>query len=307
MQKTGWVDMNAQLPTINVAALLFTRAINAKVVFQLASHKQIPSLFGDILLKLGKQTLFLQLKDRPCYNKNIDNSQIFQLNGDFSLLRYYKSFRKTKKLWTQNKNLQNYGRFEDSMFVVYTNAVMSADNEHNADYTVWQEVLCSKGKYFSFSEDKFPEVYEMFQNLERYKQLLADSTYNLQLTTNQELLGFVRKVWNSRAVTLPGIIELNKLLKELQELGDLSHYKEFLSRFWFLTEQGTDQQLEEQIKQEIGLACGTSETNLIYTHFRKEMQDWYKYSNQVLTQDSQLWKDIRNGNDSSKVIKENQL
>lgn len=299
--------MNAQLPTINVAALLFTRAINAKLVFQLASHKQISYLFNDIILKLGKQTLCLQLKDCPCHNKNIENSQIFQLKGDFSLMRYYKSFCKTKKLWTQNKNLQNYGRFEDSIFVVYTNAVMSDDNGRSADYTVWQEVLCSRGKYFSFSEDKFPEVYEMFENLERYKQLLADSTYKLQLTTNQELLGFVRKVWNSRAATLPGIIEIHKLLKELQELGDLSHYKEFLSRFWFLTEQGTDEQLEEQIKQQIGLACGTSETNLIYTRFKKEMQDWYKYSNQVLTQESQLWKDIRNGNDNSKVIKENQL
>jgi hypothetical protein len=184
---------------------------------------------------------------------------------------------------------------------------MSDDNGCSADYTVWQQVLCSRGKYFTFSEDKFPEVYEMFENLERYKQLLADSSYNLQLTTNQEMLGFVRKVWNSRATTLPGIIELNRLLKELQELGDLSHYKEFLSRFWFLTGQGTDQQLEEQIKQQIRLACRTSETNLIYTRFKKEMRDWYKYANEVLTQESQLWKDIRNGNDSSTVIQENQL
>jgi hypothetical protein len=90
-------------------------------------------------------------------------------------------------------------------------------------------------------------------------------------------------------------------------LGDLSHYKEFLSRFWFLTGQGTDQQLEEEIKEQIGLACGTSETNLIYARFKKEMQDWYKYSNQVLTQESQLWNDIISGNDSSKVIEEDQL
>lgn len=299
--------MNAELSTLNVAALVFTRAINAKLVFQLASHKHIPYLFNDIILKLGKQTLFLQLKECPCHNKYIDKSQIFQLKGDFSLLRHYKSFCETKKLWTQNKNLQNYGRFEDSIFVVYTNAVMSGDNGHSADYTVWQEVLCSRGKYFTFCEDKFPEVYEIFKNLERYKQLLADSTYNLQLTTNQQLLDFVRKVWNSKAAALPGIIELNKLLKELQELGDLSHYKEFLSRFWFLTEQGTEQQLEEQIKQQIGLACGTSETNLIYTRFKKEMGDWYRYSDQVLTQESQLWKDIKNGNDSSNLIKENKL
>lgn len=301
------MDTNVQLSSINVAALLFTRAIDAKLVFQLASHTQIPYLFNDIILKLGKETLFLQLKDRPCHNKNTDDSQIFQLKGDFSLLRYYKSFCETKKLWNKNKNLQNYGKFEDSIFVVYTNAVMSDDNVSSTDYTIWQQILCSRGKYISFSEDKFPEVYEMFENLERYKQLLADSSYNLQLATNQELFRFVRKVWNSRAATLPGIIELNKLLKELQELGDLSHYKEFLSRFWFLTGQGTDQQLEEQIKQQIGLACGTSETNLIYARFKKEMQDWYKYSNQVLTQESQLWKDIISGNDSSKVIEEDQL
>jgi hypothetical protein len=306
MENIDSVDMNAHLRNINVAALLFIRAINAKLVFQLQPYRQIPSLFSDIILKLGKQTLFLHLRDYLCHNKNINNSHIFQLKGDFSLLKYYKSFCQMKNLWNHNENLQNYGRFEDSIFVVYTNAVMCDDTGSSADYTLWQELLCTRGKGFNFSEDKFPGVYEIFKNLERYKQLLVNSPYNLQPANKQELLGFIRKVWDSRATTLPRLSELNKLTKELKELGDSSYYKEFLSRFWFLTGQGINQELEEEIQQQIELACGTPVTNLVYARFKKQMQDWYKHSNQVLTQ-SHFWKDITSGNGGSKGNQKNQL
>lgn len=277
---------------MTVAALLFIRAMNTKQKFQLASRLHTPHSFNDIILKLGEQTLFLQLKHCSQFSKNMEISQFLQLKGDFSLLRYCKSFCELKKQWTQNKYLQSYGRFEDSIFIVYTNVEMSRDNGRNVGNAVWQKVLRSGGNCFCFSEDKFPDVYEMFQNFERYKQLLANSSYNSHLTTQRELFGFIRKVWNSRATTLPGIIELNKLLKELQQLGDLSYYKEFLSRLWFFTGQAPDSNLDEQTKQEIRLACGTSETNLIYDRLKKQVEDWCKYSNKFLTQESPFWKDI---------------
>jgi hypothetical protein len=305
MQETDWVDKNARLSNVNVAALLFIRAINAKLVFQLQPHRQIPSLFSDIILKLGKQTLFLHLKDCSCHYENIDSSQLFQLKGDFSLWKYYKSFCEMKNLWNHNENLQNYGRFEDSIYVVYTNAVMSDNTRSCADYTLWQELLCSRGKGFSFPEDTFPEVYDMFGNFERYRQQLVNSSYNLPPANKEELLGFVRKVWDSRATSLPGLFELPMLKKELTELADLSHYKEFLSRFWFLTGQGIHQELDKEIKQQIELACGTPVSNMVYARFKKQMQGWYKHSNQVLTQ-SHFWKDITSGNSSSKVIQKNQ-
>jgi hypothetical protein len=293
VKKTGFVDTNLELFKTNVTTLLFIRAMNTEQKFQLASHVHTPHLFNDIILKLGEQTLFLQLKDRPHFCKNMEISQLFQLKGDFSLLRYCKSFCEMKKQWTQDKYLQSYGRFEDSIFIVYTTVEMSHDNGRNVGNTVWQKVLCSGGNCFTFSEDEFPDVYEMFQNFESYKQLLADSSYNSQLTTQQKLFGFIKKVWNSRATTLPGIIELNKLLKELQDLGDMSHYKEFLSRLWFFTGQAPNKKLDEQTKQEIGLNLGTSEANLVYDDFKKDIQDWCKHSNQFLTQESPFWKDIK--------------
>jgi len=292
MKEIGWTYTNVELFRINIAALLFTRAINTKQTFQLTSRRHSPHLFNDIVLKLGKQTLFILIKHHPQFSKNINNSQIFQLKGDFSLLKYCKSLCELKKLWVQDKSLQSYGKFEDCIFIVYTNAKMSQDNGNNVGNTVWQKALCSGGNYFSFTEDKFPDVYKMFGNFERYKQMLIDSSYNLQLTTQHELFAFIRKVWNTRAMTLPGIIESNKLLKELQELGDLSQYKELLSRLWFFTGQATDQVLEEQTKQEIRFTCGTTETNLIYDHLKKQIQDWWKHSNQSLTQESPFWKDI---------------
>jgi hypothetical protein len=280
---------------VNVAALLFTRAINTMERFQMASHTQTDtlSMFNDIILKLGGYTMFLQLKDCPWFTKNIEISQILQLKGDFGLLRYCKAFCEMKKQWIQNKYLQNYGRFEDSMFIAYTSAEMYHENGNNVGNTAWQKVICSGGKCLRFSEDKFPEVHEVFENFETYKQLLADVRYDSKLTTQQKVLGFIKKVWNSKAITLPGVIEMSKLQKELQDLGDLSHYKEFLSKFWFVTGQADDLVLEEQTKREIGLACGTSDTNLIYAHFKQQIHDWCKNSDEILTRESPFWKDIK--------------
>jgi hypothetical protein len=280
---------------VNVAALLFARAINTNERFEMAPNTQMDtlSIFNDITLKLGGYTMFLQLKDCPWFTKNIEISQVLQLKGDFSLLRYCKSFCEMKTQWTQNKYLQSYGRFEDITFIVYTNAEMSHQNGNKAGNTVWQKVICSGGKCFRFSEDKFPEVHEIFENFETYKQLLANVRYNSKLTTQHKLLSFIKTVWNSKATTLPGLIEVSKLLKELEDLGDLSHYKEFLSRFWFVTAQANDQELEEQTKREIGLACGISDTNLIYAHFKQKIHDSCKHSDELLTQESPFWKDIK--------------
>jgi hypothetical protein len=282
---------------VDVAGLLFTRAINTKQVFEMGSHTKMDALcmFNDITLKLGGYTMFLQLKDNPRLNKNIEVSQILQLKGDFSLLRYCKAFGEIKKQWIQNKDLQDYGRFEDSIFIVYTTAEMTHEKGKNPDNTGWQKVICSGGKCFNFSVDTFPEVHEMFENFETCKQLMADVTYNSKRTAQHMLLGFIKKVWNSKATTLPGVIEMQTLLKELQDLGDLSHYKQFLSRFWFATGQANDQGLEEQTKHEIGLACGASDTKLmqVYTHFKQQIHDWCRHSDETLTRESPFWKDIK--------------
>ena len=250
------------------------------------------SMFNDITLKLGGYTLFLQLKDRPWFNKNIEISQFLQLKEDFSLLRYCKTFGEIKKQWLRNKDLQKYGRFEDSIFIVYTNGEMSHEKGNDVDNTVWQKVICSGGKCFNFCENKFPEVHEMFGNLETCKQLLADVRYDSKVTSKHKLLGFINKVWNMKATTLPDVFEAQKLLKELQDLGDLSHYKQFLSSFWFFSGQANNQALEEQIKREIGLACGTSNTSLMYTNFRQNMREWCRYPDELLTQQSPFWKDV---------------
>jgi len=279
---------------VNVAGLLFTRAINTKQVFEMASDTKMDTLcmFNDITLKLGGYTLFLQLKDCPWFNKNIEMSQFLQLKGDFSLLRYCKIFGEIKKQWTQNKDLQNYGRFEDSMFIVYTNGEVSHGRGNDFDDTVWQKVTCSGGKCFSFSEDKFPEVHEMFGNFETCKQLLAGVRYDSKVTPNHKLLGFINKVWNIKTTTLPDVFEAQKLLKDLQDLGDLSHYKQFLSSFWFVTGLANNQAIEGQIKREIRLASGMSNINLMYNDFKQKMHDWYRHPEELLTQESPFWKDM---------------
>jgi hypothetical protein len=281
---------------VDVVGLLFTRAINTKQVFEMATHTKMEALcmFNDISFKLGGYTMFLQLKDNPRLNKKIETSQILHLKGEFSILKYCKAFGEIKKQWMQNKDLQGYGRFEDSIFIVYTTAEMAGVKQNNADNTGWQKVICSGGKCFNFSEDKFPQVHSMFENFETCKQMMADEKYNSKRAAqNAMLLGFIRKVWNSKALTLPGIIEMQALLKELQDLGDLSHYKQFLSKFWFVTGQTNDHQLEELIKEEIGLASGASNTTLIYTHLKQKIHDWCRRSEEPLTRETPFWKDIK--------------
>jgi len=260
-------------------------------MFEMATHTKMGTLcmFNDIALKLGGHTLFLQLKDCLWFNKNIEMSQILQLKGDFSLLRYYKAFGEIKKQWKQNKNLQNYGRFEDSIFIVYTNGEMAHEKGNDVDNSVWQKVICPGGKCLNFSEDKFPEVHEMFENLGTCKQLLAEVRYDSRVASTHRQLAFIHKVWNMKATTFPDVFEAQKMLRELQDLGDLSHYKQFLSSFWFVTGQANNQALEEQTKREIGLAFGKSNTKLTYTDFKEKMHDWCRYSNELLTQESTFW------------------
>jgi hypothetical protein len=279
---------------VNVAGLLFTRAINTNQVFEMSSNTKMDTLcmFNDITLKLGGYTLCLQLKDCPWFNKNIEMSQFLQLKGDFSLLRYCKTYGEIKKQWIQNKDLQNYGRFEDSIFIVYTNGELSHRKGNDIEDTVWQKVIFSGAKCFNFSEDKFPEVHEMFGNIETCKKLLAEVRYDSEITSKQKLLGFINKVWNNKATTLPDVFEAQKLLKELKDLGDLSHHKEFLSSFWFVTGQANNQAFEGPTKREIVLAGGTSKTNLMYTNLKQQIHDWYRNSDEVLTQASPFWKDI---------------
>ena len=291
MKNTRLANINVTPFKVNVAGLLFTRAINTKQMFEMASHTKMDTvcMFNDIALKLGGHTLFLQLKDCLWFNKNIEMSQILQLKGDFSLLRYCKAFGEIKKQWTKNKDLQKYGRFEDSIFIAYTNGEMSQEKWNDVDNTDWQKVICSGGKCFNFSEDKFPEIHEIFGSLETCKQLLADVRYDSKVTPKHKLLAFIHKVWNIKTTTVPDVFEAQKLLRELQDLGDLSHYKEFLSRFWFVTGQANNQALEEQTKREIGLASGTSNTNLTYTNFKQKIHDWCRYSDESLTQESSFW------------------
>jgi hypothetical protein len=132
----------------------------------------------------------------------------------------------------------------------------------------------------------------MFGNLETCKQLLANVRYDSKIASCHQLLGFINKVRNVKATALPDVFEAQKLLKELQDLGDMSHYKEFLSSFWFVTGQANNQTQEKQIKRELGLACGTSITHPMYSNFKQKIHDWCRHSNELLTQDSPFSKDM---------------
>jgi hypothetical protein len=153
--------------------------------------------------------------------------------------------------------------------------------------TEWQHVLNSGESYFSFNENSHLEIYRMFENLPRYKELLT-LALDKKLTNEEEkqLLEAVQQLLNNSARTLPSKDELKKLLEDLESLGDLSKCKKFLSCFWLFTGQASEDSMQEIIKQEITMAVGTE---TLYRDFFYNIEKWFMVSNTVLTKTSKLW------------------
>jgi ankyrin repeat protein len=288
-KKSGCADMSGELFEVLTIEMLFCRALNTGCDFFLASNMGAVPSFDDIVLRLEQKPIFLQLKHKK--NKAIlKKSQLLQLNGDFSVLKYCRAYFQLKKTWSDSQDLQVCGSFEDALFIIYTKLTYSDVSESSVNSTDWQRVLNSGGSYFSFNENSHREIYKMFENLPRYKELLTLALENKQTSEGEkELLGAVQQLLNNLSETLPSRDALKKLLEDLESLGDLSGYKEFLSRFWLFTGQASERKMETIIQHEIMAALGTKN---IYKLFHDNILNWYRKPDTVLTETSKLWQGI---------------
>jgi hypothetical protein len=81
-------------------AMLFCQALNTGHYFFLASNMDAVPAFDDIVLKLGQQPIFLQLKHKK-RRANLRMSQLLQLNGDFNVLKLCSAYFQLKKNWSE--------------------------------------------------------------------------------------------------------------------------------------------------------------------------------------------------------------
>ncbi|KAJ9598981.1 hypothetical protein L9F63_010575 [Diploptera punctata] len=265
-----------------LVALIYSRSLNTGKLFRISVKVQDLDCFGDVVVQFNSCTLCLHVKNRPILSNNIDISQFLQLKSDFCLFKYYRTISDIKHEWNNE-----YGNFEDAIFVVCTNAKLLQGRESNADESFWKKILFSNGNHFRFSRETDADTFELFDNFSNLKQKLKDNSSNYKVSTQTELLSFIRKVWNSRAVTMPGIIELSKLQKDLDDIPDLSKNEEILSKLWFFSYQ--EKILDTAVKDEIVSMRKVSNVEELYPQFVKSIQEWFKNSNPCLTQMDSLF------------------
>jgi hypothetical protein len=133
----------------------------------------------------------------------------------------------------------------------------------------------------------------MFKNLPKYKDLLTKAINRKQTPKKlKELLKVVQQLLHKKLKTLPSKVELEKLLTDLESLGDLSQYEEFLSRVWLFTGQAFECKNKKIVEHELERALGTTETENIYIHFFYHLINWFRESDTSLTKNFKLWRDI---------------
>ena len=109
-----------------MAEFLFARGLNRTEEFQLASNVAGAGAFDDLVFRYRLRepdvwkTFFIQLKHKDG-GGTIQRSSLTQISGNFSLLKYFKSYCEIKNNADTELNLKQCGPFGDFEFVIYTN------------------------------------------------------------------------------------------------------------------------------------------------------------------------------------------
>jgi hypothetical protein len=194
----GHVDTSGQEFEMKAAALLFARGINTGQGFKIALNMEAAGKFDDIIFMLQsghRKTIFMQLKHKTGKRKKIHKSHLLQLTGDYSLLKYCASYCKMKQNWAQNEDLELCGSIEDSAFVIYTNATMADVATGKSECSsVWEELVSSGGKYSKFTRECHPDIYDLFNNMPVYKELVKEAIESEKFTRREKLLEVIKKL-----------------------------------------------------------------------------------------------------------------
>ncbi|PSN47946.1 hypothetical protein C0J52_10325 [Blattella germanica] len=277
---SGFANMTGELYEVKMLALMFLRALHTNLDFCLASNMKSAGCFDDIVFRSGERTVFLQLKHKDKRKTKIKLSQLVH-DKNFNLLKYFKSCHEIKQQWDEDEDLKHCGKFEDSLFVIYTNSVFVEGLGSIVNNSDLLKIVRTGGKCICFTN--------LLENLTKYKDILCEAIDSNIPTFPQKLFQCVKNLGYGNTSTIPSKTVLRRLLCDLETLGDLSEYQQFFSCLFFCSEQAIEEQLDDLIKQEIKMVCGT---DIAFSQFIEGMQAWWRHSDTYLTANTQFWQDI---------------
>ncbi|XP_069700731.1 uncharacterized protein [Periplaneta americana] len=281
-------------------ALLFMRGVNTTPKFSLASNVAGVGQFDDIVFAYMDETqndikiMFIQLKHKQnVYRKKTRNisAALLSLRGDYSVPQYCKSYPEVMK-WLRNRDITSNINIDNVELVLFTNNALHTntlcpDGQHS--------VLFTEGEVYCFTEENDTYIYNLFQQLETYGSFLHE--FKAREEDSTEKLEEMKKQISSVDIRRK-LIELerdaNKISREINDWGNLSHYKDFLSRFKVYSLQSDESGLDMFIKKEIQTACGTgtSATGIIFERLLKEIHNWWEKESFFLTEEALFWRGI---------------
>ena len=304
--------MHGGLYEISLAAFLYARALHWTEEFSLASNMEGVGALDDLVFKYKLRnsnvckTCFIQLKHKK--NRGvIEKSSLTQMDGDFSLFKYFQSYCQIKA--SAEGNLKQCGKFDEYEFIIYTNAKLKGDYTLKEDNSDPVSILSSeKGncKYITF-ENHDKDISEFFEELEQYANCilkLENSIKDQGLEEDQveKEIEVFQRMFNRQVIkdsldrfkSNPSNRE--EMVKKLK-ICDFSLYGEFLCKIKIFQSQLHQKFFEQLINEELQVACQVSLScaKSIYSKFKKGLDEWWGKSRGVkwLSEELYAWKTVK--------------
>jgi len=327
-RRPGTDGQHGVLYEVKMATFLFARALSRTEEFLLASNVEGAGAFDDLVFRYRLKepdiwkTCFIQLKHKD-NGRTIERSSLTQMSGDFSLLKYFKSFCEIKNSATTNPTLEQCGPFSDFEFVIYTNEKFeskSQGSESQGSESPPQgedsdplSILSSgkeKGKYITFDETRDRDIFGFFEELSRYQELskkldiLLKGGKDVDKDIILKIEDFQRSIINKVILGNPKRLKSNqkkdyvdKFIKEVSKC-DFTLFKKFLGKVKIFQNQSNEKSLKGLIGKELQQACKAppSVVKFIYTKFEESFCEWWGKKGKVewLNENSVLWKTVQN-------------
>jgi len=299
-----------------MAAFLFARALYRTAEFQLVSNVGGAGDFDDLVFRYRLKepdvwkTCFIQLKHK-FKGGTIQRSNLTQMSGKFSLLKYFKSYCEIKNKADTDGNLKQCGSFDDFEFVIYTNKKMESKSPLQGGGTDPLSILSSGtecGKYITFVEDIDTDIFEFFEELSRYHKFITEIDSLLKGGTsvdkdiNLKIEDFQRPIKSKEILgklnSLKSNLNEEYLCSMIEEVSkcDFTLFKEFLSKLKIFQSQTNEKSLKQLIEKELQQACKAplAVVNSIYTKFEEGFSKWWERDRNMvwLNENSELWKTV---------------
>ncbi|XP_069672956.1 uncharacterized protein [Periplaneta americana] len=303
----GFADGAGLKYEVKVSCLLFLRALRYTQEFHIAANFKGAGAFDDVVISYRDTTssplksCFIQLKHKT-NQKPISLRNITAVKGDFSLVKYCKSFS------VISRQFQRYGDnhpifggdLQNCELVIYTNAPLKPQlfKRKKQSRSAASKLLSSNtdtGFVTSFRDRSDLDVHRYFKDFIKCKELI-DSMENTKYSQELEstVKQFGKTIHKDLTQLLESSMQRNELAKLSEELGDLSDYQEFLDNLYIFTRQASQDELDSIIKKEIEDLLSTCEveTEAIWRELYQEMSDWWKEENFYITKSVPFWKQI---------------